>query len=54
MLLKDLKNEIKKYNKKELESIIVELYKRLPKSKKEDYDIDNFIKNMETSENQLK
>ena len=54
MLIKDLKNEIKKYNKKELESIIVELYKRLLKSKKEDYDIDNFIKNMETSENQLK
>lgn len=34
MLIKDLKNEIKKYNKKELESIIVELYKRLPKVKK--------------------
>lgn len=54
MLIKDLKNEIKKYNKKELESIIVELYKRLPKSKKEDYDIDNFIKNMETGEKPVK
>lgn len=46
MLIKELKDEIKKYNKKELESIIVELYKRLPKSKKEDYNIDEFIKNI--------
>ena len=30
---------------KELENIIVELYKRLPKNKKEDYNIDEFIKN---------
>lgn len=46
MLVKELKKEIKDYNKKELENIIVELYKRLPKSRKEDYDIDKFIQNI--------
>ncbi len=49
MLVADLKKEIEKYNKKELESIIVELYKRIPKHKKEDYDIDEFIKNINNS-----
>ncbi len=48
MLISELKSEIKKYKKEELEKIIVELYKRIPKSKKEDYDIDYFIKNIDS------
>ena len=39
MLVNELKNEIKKYNKNDLEKIIVELYKRMPKAKKEESDI---------------
>lgn len=53
MLVADLKKEIEKYNKKELESIIVELYKRIPKHKKEDYDIDEFIKNINNSKKKI-
>lgn len=46
MLVSELKNVIKNYDKLELNSIIVELYKRIPKYKKEEYDIDEFIKNI--------
>ena len=49
MLVNELKNEIKKYNKNDLEKIIVELYKRMPKAKKEEYDIDDFIKNIDNN-----
>ena len=49
MLVSELRKEIEKYNKKDLENIIVELYKRLPKSKKEDFNIDDFIKNVNLS-----
>lgn len=45
MLVNELRKEIENYDKKELKNIIVELYKRIPKSKKEDYNIDEFIKN---------
>lgn len=38
---------IKKYDKKELESIIVSLYKRITKKVKEKYDIDSYIKNID-------
>ena len=47
MLVSELKNEIKKYDKKELESIIVSLYKRIPKKVEEEYDIDSYIKNID-------
>lgn len=47
MLVNELKNEIKKYDKKELEFIIVSLYKRIPKKVKEEYDIDSYIKNID-------
>ena len=50
MLISELKEEIKKYNQKDLESIIVELYKRIPKNKKEDYNIDDFIKNVDNKQ----
>lgn len=46
MLISELKKETEKYDKKELIKIIAELYKRIPKSKKEDYDIDGFITNL--------
>lgn len=49
MLVSELKKELEKYDNKELKSIIVELYKRIPKNKKEDYNIDEFIKNIETT-----
>ena len=49
MLVSELKDQIKKYNKNDLEKIIVELYKRVPKSKKEEYDLDDFIKNMDNN-----
>ena len=40
-----LKNVIKKYDNKELESIIVSLYKCILKKVKEEYDIDSYYKN---------
>lgn len=43
MKVGELRNRIKELDKKELEDIIVELYKRVPKSKKEEYNIDEFI-----------
>ena len=46
MLVSDLKKEIKKYSSDEKDKIIIELYKRIPKSKKEDYDIDSYILNI--------
>ena len=54
MLISDLKQELKKYNTKELENIIVELYKRFPKNKKEDYNIDEFIKNVNVNNKIIK
>ncbi len=53
MLVNELRDEIKKYDKKELENIIVELYKRIPKAKKEEYNIDEFIKDIK-SDNKAK
>ena len=46
MLVKDLRKTLEKYDKKEMCDIIVELYKRLPKKVKEDYDIDKFIEDI--------
>ena len=50
MLVKELRNAISKYTNEEKDNIIVELYKRIPKAKKEDYDIDNFILNIQNKE----
>lgn len=50
MLVKELKDVISKYSKEEKDKIIIELYKRIPKSKKEDYDIDNYILNIKQKE----
>lgn len=52
MLVSELRKEIKNYKTKDLEDIIVELYKRVPKYKKEEYNIDNFIKNIKSSKTQ--
>ena len=38
MLVKEVRATIEKYNKKELEGIVVELYKQVPKTKKESVD----------------
>ena len=46
MLVSKLKKQIENYDKKDLEKIIIELYKRIPKNKKEDYNIDYFIQNV--------
>lgn len=45
MLVNELRKEIEKYDKNELQNIIVELYKRIPKDKKDGYNVDEFIKN---------
>ena len=42
MLVKELKDVISKYRKEEKDKIIIELYKRIPKSKKEDYEKENY------------
>ena len=52
MLVSELRKEIKNYKTKDLEDIIVELYKRVPKYKKEEYNIDDFIKNIKSSKTQ--
>ena len=44
MNVKEIRNELSKYSKKELENIIIELYKRIPKKKKEEHNIDLLIK----------
>lgn len=43
MLVSELRKIITKYNNDEKDKIIVELYKRIPKNIKEEYDIDKFI-----------
>lgn len=48
MKINELRETIKKYNETEREKIIVELYKRIPKSIKEDYNIDEYIINLNT------
>lgn len=39
----ELKDILKKYNEKDKDKIIIELYKRIPKAKKEEYNIDEYI-----------
>ncbi len=43
MKVNELREIIKKYDEAEKEKIIVELYKRIPKNIKEDYNIDAYI-----------
>jgi hypothetical protein len=43
MKVNDLKEFLNKHPKKDLELLIVELYKLIPNSKKEDYQVDNWI-----------
>lgn len=50
MLVTELKKIISSYDQKEHEKIIVELYKRIPKRVKEDYEIDDFITNLKDQE----
>ena len=50
MLVNELRDELKKYNADDLRKIIVELYKRIPKNKKEDYNIDEYIKNINSKD----
>lgn len=45
MKVNELREILKKYNKEEIEKIVVELYKKIPKRTKEDNDIDGFITN---------
>lgn len=54
MLVNELKQELKDYNKKDLEKIIIELYKRVPKKIKEEYNIDDYIKNICLNEKVVK
>lgn len=49
MKVSELREIIKKYNISDKEKIIVELYKRIPKYIKEDYNIDEYIVNINTS-----
>ena len=46
MKVSELREIIKKYNEEDKEKIIVELYKRITKRTKEDYNIDNYIMNL--------
>ena len=48
MKVNELRETIKKYNETDKEKIIIELYKRIPKSVKENYNIDNYIINLNT------
>ena len=47
MLVNELREVIKKYNDREKDKIIDVLYKRIPKKIKENYEIDNYIINLE-------
>ena len=51
MLVSELRKVVNKYSSDEKDKIIVELYKRIPKYVKEDYNIDNFIINIQEKNN---
>ena len=46
MKVVELREELKKYKEVDKDKIIIELYKRIPKKVKEEYDIDGFIKDV--------
>ena len=54
MKVVEIRNELKKYNMEEKDKIIIELYKRIPKRVKEQYDIDGYLKNIKVNENTKK
>ena len=54
MKVVEIRNELKKYNMEEKDKIIIELYKRIPKRVKEEYDIDGYLKNIKVNENTKK
>ena len=45
MTVKEIKDSLKNYKTEDLYKIVVELYKRIPKKKKDEYNIDNLITN---------
>lgn len=45
MKVKEIRQELSKHDRNTLEDIIIELYKRMPKAKKEEFNIDSFIIN---------
>lgn len=47
MKVSELREILKKYNKEEIEKIVVQLYKKVPKKIKEENDIDGFITNLD-------
>ena len=49
MKIDELRKAIKNYTLDEKDKIIIELYKRIPKSIKEDYNIDKYIENINIS-----
>lgn len=46
MYVKDLRKIIKEYSRKDLEQLVVELYKQIPKAKREDHQTDELIHNL--------
>ncbi len=50
MLVSEIRSNLKKYDTKGLEDIIIELYKRVPKKVKENYNIDDLIINGKVKE----
>lgn len=46
MKVNELREIVKKYNEIDKEKLVLELYKRIPKNIKEDYNIDEYIKNI--------
>ena len=46
MKIAEVRECLKKYNMKEKDSIIIELYKRIPKKVKEEYEIDKYLNNI--------
>ena len=54
MKVVEIRNELKKYNMEEKDKIIIELYKRIPKRVKEEYNIDGYLKNIKVNENTKK
>ena len=53
MLVSEIRSNLKKYDTKGLEDIIIELYKRVPKKVKENYNIDDLIINGKVKERML-
>lgn len=46
MYIKEVREDIKKYSRKDLEQLVVELYKQIPKAKREEHQTDKMITDM--------